>query len=62
MEHTVEVLHWSLSAAYKKKVSLNDILKDGDWTNADTFISHYYAHASDSPIGQIILNKSSPKG
>ena len=45
----------SLSSAYNKGVPLN-ILKRGNWTNADTFLKHYYAHASDSPVGQLILN------
>ena len=48
----------SLSSAYSKRVSLNDILKAGAWTNADSIINHYYAHASDSPVDQIILNES----
>ena len=38
----------SLFSAYNKGVSLNDILKAGDWTNADNFLNHYYAHASDT--------------
>ena len=46
----------SLSSAYNKGVSLDsDILKAGDWTNADTSLSHYCAHVSNSPVGQIIL-------
>ena len=48
----------SLSSAYNKGVSLNDILKAGAWTNTDNFINHYYVHASDTPVGQIILNES----
>ena len=39
----------SLSSAYNEAVSLNAILKAGDWTNADAFLNHYYAHASDTP-------------
>ena len=38
-----------------KGVYLNDILKTGDWTDADTFVNHYYAQTSDTPVGQIIL-------
>ena len=41
----------SLSSAYNKGVSLNDILKAVNWTNADSFLNHYYAHASDTPVG-----------
>ena len=47
----------SLSSAYNKGASLNDILKSGAWTNADTFINHYYAHVSDTAVGQIILDE-----
>ena len=41
----------SLSSAYDKGVSLNDILKAGDWTNSDTFLNPYCAHAFDNPVG-----------
>ena len=40
-----------LSFAYNKGVSLNDILKVGD-----SFSNHYYAHASNTSVDQIILN------
>ena len=48
----------SLSTACNNGVTLNDILKVGDWTNADIFLNHYYAHASDTLLSQIILNES----
>ena len=51
----------SLSSAYSKGVSLNDILKAGDWTNTDTFLKPLLP-TSDTPVGQIILNKSPPEG
>ena len=44
-----------LSSAYNKGESLNNIFEAGDWTNADTFLSHYYAHASDTPVGQLAI-------
>ena len=40
----------SLSSAYNKEVSLNDILKAGAWTNADTFVNRYYAHVTHAPV------------
>ena len=52
----------SLTSAYNKRISLNDILKTEDWNNAYTFVSHYFAHTSDTPVGQIILNESTPEG
>ena len=45
----------SVSSAYNKRVSLNDSLKAGDFTNSDTFLN-YFAYTSDTPVGQIILN------
>ena len=51
----------SLSSAHNKEVSLNDILKTGDWTIVDTFINHYYGHASDIPVSQIILIDCTPE-
>jgi len=57
----IEVLQYTYSAC-NKGVSLNDIFKPGDWTNADTFINHYSAHASNTPVGQIILNESPLEG
>jgi len=36
--------------------------KAGDWTNADTLLNHYYAHASNTPVCQILLNESPLKG
>ena len=50
----IEVLHYPLHIT--KEYLSTIILKTGDWTNADTFLKHYYAHASDSPVGQLILN------
>ena len=47
----------SLSAAYNIGASLSDILKAKDRPNADTFINSYYAYASDTPVGKIILNQ-----
>ena len=52
----------SLSTACNNGVTLNDILKVGDWTNADTFLNQYYAHVSRTPVGQIILNESPLEG
>ena len=52
----------SLSSAYNEGVSLGDILKVGDWTNADTYLNHYYACTSDNPVGQMILKESPPDG
>ena len=52
----------SLSSAYNKRVSERYFLKAEDWTNAGTFLNHYYAHASKIPVGQIILNESSLEG
>ena len=52
----------SLFSAYNKGVSLDDILKAGHWTNADTFLNHCYAHVSDTPVGQIMLNESPAEG
>ena len=49
----------SLSSAYNKGVSFSNILKTGAWINADTFMNHYYANSSDTPIGQIMLNEYS---
>ena len=34
-------------------------LKAGDSTNADTFLNHYYAHASNTPVGQKIFHQHS---
>ena len=48
----------SLSSAYNKGVSLHVILKARNWTNADIFLNHHYVHASDAPVGEIILNES----
>ena len=47
----------SLSAAFAKGISLEKIVKAGDWTNVNTFKAHYLAHNYDSPVGQIILNE-----
>ena len=47
----------SLSFAYNKGVSINDILKAEDWT----FLNNYYVNASDTSVGQII-NESPLKG
>ena len=58
--------HWQewtrLSSAYNKGVSLNDILKAGDWADKDTFLRYYYVHAFDTPVGQIILYESTLTG
>ena len=47
----IEVLHYPLQ-----------IKKAGDWTNVDTSLNHYYAHASDTPVGRIVLNESPLEG
>lgn len=50
----------SLSSAYSKGVSLNDIMKAGDWRQVETFFKHYNAPASNTPVGQIILDQNQP--
>ena len=47
----------SLSSAYNNGVSLDAILKAGDWTNADTLVNQFYAYTSYTPVGQMILNE-----
>ena len=49
----------SLSAAFAKGVSLEKIVKAGDWTNVNTFKAHYLAHNYNSPVGQLISNEYS---
>ena len=50
----------SLSSAYTKGVSISDIMSAGDWKQAETFFAHYYAPASNTPVGQIILSQHQP--
>ena len=42
----------------KEGGSANRYLRQG----SETFINHYYVHASDTPVGQIILNEFPPEG
>ena len=56
----IEMLHYPLHIT--KEYLSTIFLKGGDWTNADTFLIHYYAYASNTPVGQIILNESSLEG
>ena len=56
----IEVLYYPLHIT--KEYLSTIFLKAGDCTNADTFLNHYYAHASNAPVGQIILNESSIEG
>ena len=50
----------SLSSAYSKGVSLSEIVRSGDWSSTETFLTHYFGHSIDTPVGQIILSQSSP--
>ena len=50
----------SLSSAYAKGVSLTEIVRAGDWSSADTFLTHYFGHSVDTPVGQIILSQPPP--
>ena len=56
----IEVLHYPLriTKEYLSTISASD------WTNADTFLNHYYAqaHASYTTVGQMILNESPLEG
>jgi hypothetical protein len=45
-----------LSAAQAKGASIKDIMTNGDWKDAQTFLTHYSAPAMDTPVGNIILN------
>lgn len=46
-----------LSAAFSHGANIKQIIDAGSWTNTGTFIKHYLAPESDSPVGQIILKQ-----
>ena len=46
----------SLSNAYRKGATLQQILNAGNWTNASTFNRFYNAPSCDSEIGRLVLD------
>jgi hypothetical protein len=46
-----------LSNAFAKGVSIDEIVKAGDWTNATTFKKFYNKPSESSNVGRIILDR-----
>jgi len=46
-----------LSSAYNHGANIHQIVQAGSWTNTSTFLKHYLAPESDSPVGKIILRQ-----
>ena len=46
-----------LSSAYNHGANIKQIVESGSWTNTGTFLKHYLAPESNSPVGKIILKQ-----
>ena len=47
-----------LSAAQDRGASIQDIIKQGNWTSKSTFLTYYNAPSDESNLGRLILNNS----